>query len=40
VYREIVIDANLKTGKRGKKPELTGRSLLRRRRLALERSDV
>ena len=40
MYREILIDANLKSGKRGKKTELTGRNLLRRRRSALDCSDI
>jgi hypothetical protein len=40
VYRDIVTDANLRSGKRGKKTEMTGRSLLRRQRPALDCSDI
>ena len=36
MYSQIVINANLKTGKRGQKTELTGRSPLSGRRSALE----
>jgi hypothetical protein len=41
VYRQILINAKLKTGnKRGQKTELTGRSPLRRRRFALDCSVI
>jgi len=40
VYRLILIDAKLKTGKRGQKTQLTGRSPLRRRRSALDCSAI
>jgi hypothetical protein len=36
VYRQMLIDAKLKSGKRGKKTELTGRSTLRRGRYELD----
>jgi len=36
VYKQILIDAKLQIGKRGRKTELTGRSPLRRRRAALD----
>jgi hypothetical protein len=36
VYKEILGDAKLKTGKRGQKTELNGRSPLRRRRSAFD----
>jgi hypothetical protein len=40
VYKDILIDAKLKTEKMGQKTELTGRSSLRRRRSALEGSTI
>jgi hypothetical protein len=40
VYKQILIDVKLKTGKRGQKAELTGRSPLRRRRSALDGSAI
>jgi hypothetical protein len=40
VYRQILIDARLKTGNRGPKIELTGRSSSGKRRSALDCSAV
>jgi hypothetical protein len=40
VYRQILINAKLRTGKRGQSTELTGRSPLRRRRSALDCSAI
>jgi hypothetical protein len=40
VYRETVIDANLKTGKRSKKKEVTGRNILKRQRSSVDCSDI
>jgi hypothetical protein len=40
MYKQTVIDAKLKTGKRSQKTELTGRSPLRRRRSALDCSAI
>ena len=36
IYKQILIHAKIKNGKRGKKTELTGRSPLRRRRSAMD----
>ena len=36
MYKQILIDAQLKTGNRGQKTELTGRNPLIRRRSALD----
>jgi hypothetical protein len=40
VYKQILINAKLKTGKTGRKTELTGKSPLRRRRSALDCSAI
>jgi len=40
VYRQILIDAKFRTGKRGHTTELTGRSPLRRRRSAQDCSAM
>jgi len=40
VYKQLLINAKLKTGKRGQKTELTGRSVLKRRRSALGCSAI
>jgi hypothetical protein len=40
LYKQILLDAKLKTRKRGKKTELTGRSPLRRGRSALDCSAI
>jgi hypothetical protein len=40
VYKQILINAKLKTGKTGKKTKRTGRSPLRRRKSALDSSAI
>ena len=40
MYEQILINAKLKTRKRGKKTELTGKSPVRRQRTALDCSAI
>jgi hypothetical protein len=40
VYKQTLKDAKLKPEKRGKKTDLTGKSLLRRHRSALDRRKI
>jgi hypothetical protein len=40
VYQQILMDANVKPGKRGQETEMTGRDVLRRGRSAMDCSGI